>query len=351
MKNTTRSKKQSNRLKKYDADFLLKLAELLQNGFTQRDALIFLFKQYDVLKVSETNIGIKMAENGNSLADVLKFLGFRNSVISQTQFADVHGEIISNLIETSVYLKKRRETIKNIMKAVQYPLILLSIFIVMLVILNYTVIPQFNSLFLSMNAEKGTLIKVLVSILNTLPKVALVTFLIAIVVVITFTLILNQKNKYKTLLIVSKVPILRTYFKYYISHKFAREVGYLIKSGIELKVIIDIFKEQDLNPYLKIIAEHIEMGIVQGLSFSESVNETKYLDHKIYAFIKHGEINSNVGKELLLYSEYTIENMILRIERTTSRIQPVIFSVIGLLIVCLYLVIVLPVFQMMSQLN
>ena len=47
MKNTTRSKKQSNRLKKYDADFLLKLAELLQNGFTQRDALIFLFKQYE----------------------------------------------------------------------------------------------------------------------------------------------------------------------------------------------------------------------------------------------------------------------------------------------------------------
>lgn len=351
MKITSISRKRINRLKNLDADFLLKLAELLQNGFTQKDALLFLFRQYDVLNPNETSTGIELAKSGNNLTEILKYLGYRNSVISQTELADVHGEIVSNLIETSVYLKKRRETIKNIFKAVQYPLILLSIFVVMLMILNYTVIPQFNSLFLSMNVEKGTLIKILMGVLNILPKTALLLLLGATVIIISFILIFKQKNKYKMMSMAYKVPIIRSYFKYYISYKFAREVGYLIKSGIELKVILDIFKKQDLNPYLKIVAEKIEFGIVQGLSFSEAVEQTTYLDEKIHSFIKHGELNSNVGKELLLYSEYTIENIILRIERTTSRIQPIIFSVLGILIVCLYLVIVLPVFQMMSQLN
>lgn len=351
MKNTNLSKKRSNKLKKNDAHFLLKLAELLQSGFTQKDALTFLFNQYEVLKIADKKIGEEMVNRGDSLSDIFLFLGYRNSVISQVKFADIHGEIISNLIETSHYLTRRRDTIKKMVKTIQYPLILLSIFIVMLCILNYTVIPQFNSLYLSMNAEKGLLITILTSVLNVLPKVVLILILVTIFIAVSITFIFQQKDAKKILKQVSKIPILKTYFQYYISHNFGREFGYLIQSGVELKDILKILKTQEFNPYLKVIGEDIEAYVLEGNSFSDSVRYIKFLDQKIYAFIKHGEINSNVGKELLLYSEYTIENIVLRIERLTTRIQPVIFVILGFLIICLYLVIVLPVFQMMSQIN
>lgn len=88
---------------------------------------------------------------------------------------------------------------------------------------------------------------------------------------------------------------------------------------------------------------------MQGSSLSQAVKHVEFLDEKICTFISHGEYSSSVGKELLLYSDYTLEKMIMKTENITKKIQPIIFFILGLLIICLYLVIILPVFAMMSQ--
>src|SRR5699024_8356752 len=120
--NLKRLRTGSNRLGKYDSHFLYKLADLLENGFTMHQALVFLLEQYDVLKDKDKEVCLALVEDGATLSRILKRLGFRNTIIIQISFAEIHGEMLMNLRESAFYLDHMRATSKKLLKAVQYPL-------------------------------------------------------------------------------------------------------------------------------------------------------------------------------------------------------------------------------------
>ena len=341
----------SNKLGKYDAHFLIKLAGLLQNGFTMRQALTFLTEQYDVIKQSDRKILLELIEEGTSLSAVLKYLGFSKSIIMQVSFAEIHGEIIMNLQQSGEYLNTRRRTVQQLVKTLQYPLVLVCIFIIMLVLLNYTVIPQFNELYSAMQADKTLLVSILTLTLNYLPYAALAALLAVFLFALMVLTIVNIKNTELAAKLLLKIPVVKTYFKYYVTYRFSREFGYFLNNGLEVKEIILLFKTQTINRYLSLLAQTIEQQLLYGISLGAAIEELDMLDRRLAVFVNHGEYNSNVGQELIIYSEYSLENIIIKIESLTKKIQPLIFLILGLLIVCLYLVIVLPIFNMMSSIQ
>lgn len=351
MKNLNITIGPSNKLGKYDAHFLLKLADLLRNGFTMQEALNFLTEQYEVLKDKDKQSVQTLIDNGASLSAILKNLGFSKSIIMQVSFAEIHGEIITNLEQSGEYLNTRKITVQKLIKTLQYPLILVSIFIVMLILLNYTVIPQFNDLYSAMQADKTMLVNILTLVLNYLPYAALGVLLVAAVFGAFIIVILNIKNTALAVAMLLKIPVVKTYFKYYITYRFSREFGYFLNNGLEVKEIMLLFKTQTINRYLNMTAAKIEENLLSGVSLSDAIAQLDLLDNRLAVFVSHGEYNSNVGRELIIYSEYSLENIIIKIESLTKKIQPVIFLILGLLIVCLYLVIVLPIFNMMSNIQ
>ncbi|WP_245696583.1 competence type IV pilus assembly protein ComGB [Lacicoccus qingdaonensis] len=329
----------------------MKLSNLMENGFTMYNALRFLLEQYDVLKPNTKAEALRLIDNGEKLSDILKMLGFGKSIIIQVAFAEIHGEMINNLKESALYLDNRRKTFSKLIKSIQYPLLLVSIFIVMLIILNYTVIPQFQSLYNSIGTEAKGIVSVLTVMLELLPNAVIGLIALFTVLFIIIVLIIKLASVETQLRILLKLPLLKFYVVHYHTYRFSREFGYFINNGLEVKEIIALFKNQSLSAYLNYIAIRIELKLNQGNSMSAAVKDIPILDEKLSVFISHGELNSEVGKELVIFSEYTLEKIIMRIENLTKRIQPVIFSILGVLIVCLYLVIMLPIFQMMSTLN
>lgn len=348
MKNSFSTVRNSNKLGSYDAHFLLKLSALMNSGFTMYDALRFLLEQYDVLKQKTKEEALRLMEEGEKLSEILKVLGFRKSIIIQITFAEIHGEMINNLKESSFYLENRRATFTKLIKAIQYPLLLISIFIIMLIILNYTVIPQFESLYSSIGTEAEGIVSMLTLLLEHLPGTVMILMAILVVIAIFIFAIMKYAAVERQIKILLKIPFLKFYVVNYHTYRFSREFGYFINNGLEVKEIIALFKNQSLSSYLSYIAILLENDLNQGDSLSAAVSHIPVLDNKLSTFISHGELNSEVGKELIIFSEYTLEKIIMRIENLTKKIQPVIFTVLGVLIVCLYLVIVLPIFQMMS---
>lgn len=351
MKNINITIGPSNKLGKYDAHFLIKLAGLLRNGFTMQQALTFLTEQYEVIKEPDRRKLLELINSGASLSAVLKYLGFSKSIIMQVSFAEIHGEIISNLEQSGEYLNTRRQTMQQLVKTLQYPLVLVAVFIIMLVLLNYTVIPQFNELYSAMQADKTILVSMLTLILNYLPYAAFSILGAVVLILLVILLILNLKNTKLAAKLLLGIPVVKTYFKYYVTYRFSREFGYFLNNGLEVKEIILLFKTQTINRYLSLAAETIEEQLLFGTSLGEAIEELDMLDKRLAVFVNHGEYNSNVGQELIIYSEYSLENIIIKVESLTKKIQPVIFLILGLLIICLYLVIVLPIFNMLSSIK
>ncbi|WP_156823633.1 competence type IV pilus assembly protein ComGB [Salinicoccus albus] len=344
-------KRNSNKLGRYDAHFLMKLADLTESGFTMHNALIFLLEQYDVLKAKDKEDCLEMAGAGGSLSSILRRLGYKNSIIIQISFAEIHGELLTNLRQSALYLENMRETAKKLLKAIQYPLVLIGIFITMLVVLNYTVIPQFESLYGAMGTESDGFVTFLTQFLQRLPQLVFGFLLLMAVFILSVCLVMKMPDIRLRCRILLATPLIKYYFSGYQTYRFSREFGFFINNGLEVKEILDLFNHQTLNDYLSYTSSLIEQKLIQGENLSTAIKSIKMLDEKLSVFVSHGEQNSSVGKELILFSEYTLERLIMKIENVTKKIQPVIFLILGLLIICLYLVIVLPVFEMMSEIN
>lgn len=341
----------SNKLKKHDAHFLIKLSELLSSGFTMQQALSFLVQQYDILPQKLKDSLLTEIMKGHSLSQILKQLGYSKSIIMQVSFAEIHGEIIQNLYESGEYLKMRRKTKSKIIKAIQYPLVLISIFIIMLILLNFTVIPQFNELYSAMQADKSLLVMILTLVLNYLPHVVLICVSCLCLFILLMVLIYKQKKTTRAVNTLLKIPLISTYFRYYVTYRFSREFGYFLINGLEVKEILLLFKTQTINRFLSHVASTIEEELLTGSSLASAIEKMKLLDKRLAVFVNQGEYNSNVGKELIIYSEYTLDNILIKIEALTQKIQPIIFLILGLLIICLYLVIVMPIFNMLSTIS
>ena len=83
-----------------------------------------------------------------------------------------------------------------------------------LIVLNYTVIPQFNTLYEAMGTHKSNLMTILTFMLNVLPKIVLVIISIAMIFLMYISIILRSNNielKQSHLL---KLPIISTCLLY-----------------------------------------------------------------------------------------------------------------------------------------
>src|SRR5699024_101742 len=183
------------------------------------------------------------------------------------------------------------------------------------------------------------------------PQLVLTSVSAAVIFAIAVMFIAAMKDVDRKAKILLFIPGIRFYFRNYQTYRFSREFGYFINNGLEVKEILDLFIHQTLNEYLRYSSGLIEEKLMEGHTLSEAIGQIDMLDGKLAVFVSHGEQNSSVGKELILFSEYTLERIIMKIEDVTRKIQPVIFLILGLLIICLYLVIVLPIFQMMATIN
>lgn len=64
--------------------------------------------------------------------------------------------------------------------------------------------------------------------------------------------------------------------------------------------------------------------------------------------VRHGQENGKLEQELFFYAQHCIELVEELIEKTLKAIQPGLYTIIGFLVVAMYLAILLPMFHLMD---
>lgn len=154
---------------------LSNLNNLLKSGFTLLECFSFINLYFNYKNIA--NKIIQKIKTGGECDQILELIGYPKSVITQIQFAQKYGNINESLEEVINYLKTNLQAKQRILKAIQYPIILIAIFITMLSILNYTVLPQFEHLYSTMNVELNLSQTIITYLISHLPQIFLLFFL------------------------------------------------------------------------------------------------------------------------------------------------------------------------------
>ena len=329
--------------------FIKRLYELIDRGYMLEDSLEFLLIQYEVADDEIKKIKEKLS-NGSKLSDILGYLGYSQLIVSKIKFAEDYGRIEDMLLEVETYLKIKKIQQEKVIKTLRYPLFLTLTLICLIMVFNALVIPQFENIYTSSNIKMDLQTIILIKSLYYIPKIISIIFLLILICIgYTFYTIKYKPNLFlKSLLYIPKV---RNYSKLYFSYRFSMELSLFLMSGFSLKTALEVMVEEDYDYYLTLFSKDILNELDQGIGFEDAIGKIKYFDKSMRKFVSHGKNNGLIDKELKLFSELMLDTFLTSLDKNLKKLQPILFGILAVVIVGLYMVILLPIFNMASSLR
>ena len=329
--------------------FIKRLYELIDHGYMLEDSLEFLLIQYEVSNDEIEKIKEKLS-NGNKLSDILGYLGYSQLIVSKIKFAEDYGRIEDMLLEVETYLTIKKIQQEKVLKTLRYPLFLTLTLICLIMVFNALVIPQFENIYTSSNIKMDLQTIILIKSLYYIPKFISIIFIFTIfgIAYIIYTIRYKPHLFLKILLYIPKV---RNYSKLYFSYRFSMELSLFLMSGFSLKTALEVMVEENYDYYLTEFSKDILSELDNGIGFEEAVAKIKFFDKSMEKFLKHGKNNGLLDKELKLFSELMLDTFLTSLDRTLRKLQPILFGILAVVIVGLYMVILLPIFNMASSLK
>ena len=329
--------------------FIKRLYELIDHGYMLEDSLEFLLIQYEVADDEIKKIKEKLS-NGSKLSDILGYLGYSQLIVSKIKFAEDYGRIEDMLLEVETYLKIKKIQEEKVIKTLRYPLFLTLTLICLIMVFNALVIPQFENIYTSSNIKMDLQTIILIKSLYYIPKIISIIFLLILICIgYTFYTIKYKPNLFlKSLLYIPKV---RNYSKLYFSYRFSMELSLFLMSGFSLKTALEVMVEEDYDYYLTLFSKDILNELDQGIGFEDAIGKIKYFDKSMRKFVSHGKNNGLIDKELKLFSELMLDTFLTSLDKNLKKLQPILFGILAVVIVGLYMVILLPIFNMASSLR
>jgi putative DNA transport machinery protein comGB len=329
--------------------FIQRLSELIEHGYMLEDSIEFLLFQYDVSLEKIDSLKLELS-HGKKLSDLLRYLGYSTFVTSKMKFAEDYGSIEDMLLEIENYLRIKKEQKEKVIKTLRYPLILTIALITLIMVFNLLVIPQFENIYTSSSIKMDIQTIILIKMIYLTPKIISIIVILSIIVLV-YMIYIKKYRKNIFLNTLMYIPKIRVYARLYYSYKFTLELSLFLMSGFSLKTALEVIIEENYDYYLTYFSKKIMRDIDKGLSFEEAIASIKFFDKSVEKFVIHGINNGLIDRELKLFSELMLDTFLTSLDKMLRKFQPVLFAILAFVIIGLYMVILMPIFNMASSLK
>lgn len=338
-------------VKKHHLIIMVRLHALLSHGFTLIEALTFLFEQLNIKNKNYKTHFYNLLNQGSTCFELFKYLGFPNTVLMQIYFAEQYGALPNTLKKCHTYYSQNVKLTAQFYKSIQYPIILLLIFLFLIMILNHTVMPEFRGMYSTMDLEESTLQIILSVFIAYFPILFILLLTLTILSFFIFKLWLQKQTMPRQILLLSNIPIFSKYYRLFITYQVANQFALFFKNGISLNDIVHIYTHQEESRFLQYLGVTLRNSIHKGMNFAEVMCQFQCFERHFISYIVQGEKRDKLDIELIVYAQFLLDHIEQFIKKHISYIQPIMFALIGLLILSVYLVMMLPIFEMMQTIQ
>jgi competence protein ComGB len=327
---------------------LRQLGGLLEKGYSLWHALEFLQFYLNETKKSQLKEAVEELKKGSSLHVVFTGLAFHSDLLGYLFYAEQHGNIAFALQQGSIILERKQKHLQKIKKALQYPLFLFLFLMGMVWLFNTVLLPQFSSLYHSMQMH-SQFSDVTLSFLYGLPYVFVLIAVTLTIGIAVYFVYIRKLEPHQQMDIWMRIPFIRSFFLSLNSHYFAVQISSLLQGGLSIREVFVLMEKQPHHAFFKLEANQIKGLLANGERLESILAKRPYYEKELFYIITHGQASGNLGKELADYSDMVVEKVENRINKLIAIIQPLMFTLIGIIIVMMYLAMILPMFQMVNS--
>ncbi len=325
---------------------------------TMMKAGVPLVQAFDIVAEGLDNAGMKELIQ-HIRTDVASGSGFAPALRKHPRYFD---ELFCNLVDSGeqsgaletlldriASYKEKTEALKaKIKKAMTYPIAVVIVAIIVTGILLIKVVPQFAETFSSFGADLPAFTLFVLGISNFVQKA---WFIILVGMIASFFIIKElhhrspgfRKTLDKTSL---KIPIIGKIIYNSILARYARTLSTTFAAGVPLIDSLDSVAGATGNSVYEKAVLEIRDNVATGIQLNEAMRSTKMFPSMMLQMTAIGEESGALDEMLdkvATYHEGIVDDMV---DNMTSLLEPLIMSVLGVLVGGLLIAMYLPIFQL-----
>ncbi len=331
--------------------FIKRLGDLLQKGYHMENALSFLqVYSSDYLKNQIELIRVQLRD-GATLCASLDCLNLPNEIRSYVYFYEEQGELAEGLVLAASLAQKRLATKKQFQKLLRYPLFLLWGTVVVLIVLNHFIVPHFQALFVTMQQSPPLLTKMFFQFLEVFPYICLAILAIGTCGAFFLFKHFKETSPHDKIVFLLKWNRSKVFVQQLISYYFSLQLGRLLETGMTFQQALTIFENQSLLRFFQAEASMMKKALATGESLVAYMQSQEYYLNELSIVIENGMRTGTVSGDLQQYSIWLFQEMEDKLQKGVVWLQPILLICIGGFVFLLFLVVMLPMFEMIGSLQ
>lgn len=262
------------------------------------------------------------------------------------------GEFVGSLDETldiiSNHLYQKMRFHQRTLQAMIYPAIVLILFIVILVLIFYFIVPNITRIFVENNIPLPLITRVLTVVSDFLFKIGpFILVILASLLYYGFQYFKTREGKTVIFKIAEGIPILGDLVKASYTSQFLESIYHLMKGGVQVVESLEITKSSIGHPIYELALDSIIADVKRGSSLSESMAKFPHVfDNIVVEAFKTGEKTGRLADVLLTISNLYLETTENVISTLNELLQPILVVILGIAIGILEAILFVPILNL-----
>jgi len=329
--------------------FTKQLAVLLRSGVPLLQAMELMIEQFEG-SLRSMLITIKDGiKEGRSLAEGLSQYPkvFDTIYVQLVRAGEATGKLEVILERLVIYMERRAEIIKRVKGALSYPLIQLSVVVLVVIALLMFVIPKLADTFTSQGAQLPLPTRILMATSDFLLNHYLI-LIIAIGIFVAAYVWWSRTAQGARIIdkIKLRLPIVRFFSQMGAVVQFSRTLGMLIESGVNLAEALDIVVRIVDNRILKDALSQARDKIIKQGKIAEYLQQTGIFPPIAIYLLRTGEESGQLDQMLLTVAQNYEADLADFSDSLAGKIEPIMLIVMGVVVGFVVLSVILPMVNM-----
>ena len=260
------------------------------------------------------------------------------------------GGILDGILKRLASYLESSEALKSKVKgALTYPVVILSIAGLVVLALIMFVLPQFKSIFESMNVELPFITQFLLQLSDMLVDWWFVIIPCIFVIpwaVMEFFRTEKGGKLYDTYIL--KMPAIGNMMRKMAVARFTRTLGTMITSGVPILQALEVTAATAGNVVIKEAVDSTRNSIREGESIAEPLKNSSVFPPMVVQMISVGEETGELDKMLMKIADFYEVEVDNAVKGLTSIIEPVVIVFMGLIIGGIVMAVFMPMLTLVN---
>lgn len=336
--------------------FTRQLSTIVSAGLPLLQGLDILAEQTEDMNFAAVILAISQdVESGSSFSEALRKYPnvFPDLYVSMVRAGEAGGDLDGVLLQLADYLEAMAELRRRIKSAMTYPVAALSLILLISAGLVVWVVPQFQEIFIQLDAPlpKPTLVLIATSNILRSWKVLIV---IGAFIGIIFSIRAygsTANGRYNLDALKLRLPIFGQLQRKVSISRFTRTLSALTRSGVAILQALEIVERTAGNEVFARIVAHAGDSVRSGQTLAEPLSRSDQFPPMVTRMIAVGEKTGALESMLTKISDFYDSEVRATVDSLTSLIEPILIMMMGIIVGGIVIALFLPIFTMSQHIN